>query len=111
MTELPPLGNEDDDQPDSRSRAVTAHRLGTEIARTLVQEGCDRKLNWSELLVTCETVVAIVIATVSIRFSEQAGSETRQRFAQESIDLMTERAYRRIRKLLAEYEERCEGLH
>ena len=74
-------------------RAQIGHELAARAATTMVNEGLEAGLKWNEIAMSCETVISIVVATVARMRGHDSAA-----FAQEMVDLMTERAHIRIQE-------------
>lgn len=77
------------------SRNEIIHQIATKAAMHLVQDTIDAGLDWSELLVACETVATIVIAYIC----ETKGPNT-VRLATELMESMTRNAHVRVTALI-----------
>jgi hypothetical protein len=73
-----------------------SHNIAVKAAMQMVKEGEAAGLAWSEIAISCETAVAIVVSAAA----QMAGNGDPHRFAQEMIDLITERAHGRVQTLL-----------
>ena len=71
--------------------ADKSHEIATRAARRLVVEARDAGLLWSDIAISCETVIAIVVSAV-VRMEPSADPK---RFATELVDTITERAHSR----------------
>lgn len=66
------------------------HEVATRAAHLIIKELEGSR--WEDIALSCESTIAIVVATVAV----MAGSQSPERFAQEIIETMTERAHSRV---------------
>lgn len=78
------------------SNADASHRIARAAAATLLVQGTEAGLSWADIVISCETAVAIIVSACA----ELSGSPDPQRFATEIIDVMAERAHGRITAML-----------
>lgn len=76
---------------------TTSHQIACKAAKQIVQDGEAAGLDWTDIVISCETVIAIVVAAV-VEIS--ASGADPHRLATELIDTMTERAHGRVAALL-----------
>jgi hypothetical protein len=62
----------------------------------IIQDGTAAGLGWPDITMACETTIAMVVASVV----EMEDRPDKMRFATELVDLMTERAHRRVTALM-----------
>jgi curli biogenesis system outer membrane secretion channel CsgG len=68
------------------------HQVASEAAKMIVTRLQDAGLSWQELCISCESAIAIVVATAVT----MSGSDMPERMAAELIDSMTEAAQNRV---------------
>ena len=71
--------------------ADKSHEIATRAALQLVVEASEAGLSWSDIAISCETVIAIVVASV-VRMQRPSNPG---RLATELVDTITERAHSR----------------
>lgn len=72
--------------------ASMSHMIGAKAGSQIVKEGVAAGMSWTDIVISCETAIAVVIAASA----ELSGTPDRQRFASDMIDTMTERANNRV---------------
>jgi hypothetical protein len=77
-------------------RASIGHSIATQCASMLVKRSLDVGLDWRDISIECETVLAIVTATMA----HLARATAPERFAQEFVEVLTARAHLRVQALL-----------
>ena len=73
-----------------------AHALAARSATEFVKAAADAGLSWTEIAIAGETIVAIVVAATA----EMSGRADSERFAQEMVETITERAHGRVQALI-----------
>ena len=73
-----------------------SHDIATRAATAMVKEGDAAGLAWTDIAVSCETAVSIVVVAAA----KMTGSPNPEAFAQEMIETITERAHSRVQALL-----------
>lgn len=73
-------------------RASKAQRIASAAARQVVSEGIAAGLSWTDIVISCETVVVIVVASAM----ELEGMPANPMMATRIIDLMCRRAQDRV---------------
>jgi hypothetical protein len=73
-----------------------SHEIATEAAKAFVKECEKANISWTEVMVACESFIAIVVLYASI----QAGSRNPARWSQEMIELMLDRVHIRVQEQL-----------
>jgi hypothetical protein len=76
--------------------AAVSHQIASKAAMQIVKEGAAAGLSWSDIAISCETAVSIVVATAV----EMAGKPDRIQFATELVEMITERAHKRVTALI-----------
>lgn len=75
---------------------LVAHRLASAAAMQFVKQAMDAGLNWRDVAIGGESVVAIVVAACA----QMCGEPDHARFAQEMVETITERAHGRVQALI-----------
>lgn len=76
--------------------AALSHQIAAKAAMQIVKEGQAAGLSWTDIAVSCETAVAIVVAAAA----QMGGDPDNGRFAQEMVETITERAHGRVQALI-----------
>lgn len=72
--------------------ANLSHQIAVKAASQLIKDGVAGDLSWTDIAISCETVVAAVVMACA----EMSGASSDTRFATEVIDTITERAHQRV---------------
>jgi hypothetical protein len=71
--------------------ATIAHQIACQAAKQIVKEGIDAGLSWTDIIISCESAVAIVVCATA----ELSGTPNRVQWVTEMVNIMTERAHGR----------------
>jgi hypothetical protein len=79
--------------PDARQ---IGHQIATRAATQIVKEGVAAGLGWTDIAISCESAIAIVVAAAI----EMDGRPDHLEYATELVDTMTEHAHKRVTALI-----------